>query len=186
MIQVDYAACYFAALLLLVLPLDWFASAVLASLVHELCHICLLYVSGGKIRKISIGISGCILETDRIEEKKQFFSILAGPAGSLSLLFLCRAAPKIAICGLFHGMYNLIPVLPLDGGRMLQLLLCRYFPERARFLQNMTAVGICIVFAVLGIWLSITVYREIWPVLMVSVWISRVLPRKTPCKPLKF
>ncbi len=186
MIQVDIAVYFLAAFFILTLPLDWLVSAIMASIFHELCHIFTLYAFHGKVEIIKISVSGCVVYTDRIGEIRQFLSILAGPAGSFSLLLLCHTAPKIAICGLFHGAYNMVPVLPLDGGRLLQLLLCRYFPEHAQFLLDMTAIGICMIVAVFGIWLSAGVFRKIWPMIIACVLISRALPRKTPCKPLKF
>ena len=184
--QVDSFAYFSAAFLLLVLPLDWFLSAVAASFVHELCHIATLYLLHGKITGIHIRVSGCMLETDRIAEMKQFFSILAGPAGSFLLLFLSRVAPKIAICGLIQGIYNLIPVLPLDGGRLFQLLLFHFFPGRAEMILDMTAIVVCVLISIFASWLSAAVYQEIWPMVFALIWSSKVLPGKTPCKPLRF
>ena len=184
--QIDSSVYFSAAFLLLVLPLDWFLSAVAASVVHELCHIATLYLLHGKITGIHIRVSGCMLETDRIAETKQFFSILAGPAGSFLLLSVSRVAPKIAICGLIQGIYNLIPVLPLDGGRLFQLLLFHFFPGRAEMILDMTAIVICLFLLVFAFWMSAAVYQEIWPMVFALIWSSKVLPGKTPCKPLRF
>ena len=184
--QIDSSVFFSAAFLLLVLPLDWFLSGVAASVIHELCHIGALYLLHGKITGIHIHISGCVLETDRIAESKQFFSILAGPAGSFSLLFFSRLSPKIAICGLMQGIYNLIPVLPLDGGRLLQLLLFRFFPGRAENVLDLTAIFVCVFMLILAFWMSVAVYLEIWPMVIALIWSRKVLPGKIPCKPLSF
>lgn len=184
--QIAVSVYFLAAFFLLVLPLDWFLSAATAAVFHELCHILVLYALQGKIIKIQVGVRGCMMETDRIDEKKQFLSILAGPLGSFSLVLWCRVIPKLAICGLFHGLYNMIPLLPLDGGRLLQLFLQRYFPIHAQCIMHSTAMGICILFLFGGIWFSAVVFEEIWPLLIVFFWIRKALPRKNPCKPLTF
>ena len=184
--QIAVSVYFLAAFFLLVLPLDWFLSAAAAAVFHELCHILVLYGLQGKMIRIQVGVRGCVMETDRIEEKKQFLSIVAGPLGSFSLVLWCRVMPKLAICGLFHGLYNMIPLLPLDGGRLLQLFLQRYFPDQAQRVMDLTAVGICILILLGGIWFSAVVLEEIWPLLLAFVWVIKALPRKNPCKPLLF
>ena len=54
---------------------------------------------------------------------RELICILAGPAASLLLLCLARIFPRVAICGLIQGCYNLLPIAPLDGGRALHCLL---------------------------------------------------------------
>jgi Zn-dependent protease len=41
----------------------------------------------------------------------------AGPAGSILLLVFLHDFPELSVCGIAHGIYNLLPVYPLDGGR---------------------------------------------------------------------
>ena len=92
-----------AALMVLIFPLDWILAATSAALFHELCHILSVYCLNGKILRINVQSNGCILETNRMKERKQFICILAGPLGSLSLLLLYRVAPKVAVFGFIHG-----------------------------------------------------------------------------------
>lgn len=170
-------------MLLLILPLDWMLAVVTAALFHELCHMLMLIFAGGRIKKIKVQPGGCIIESGRIGEWAQFFSILAGPLGSFSLLFLCRTAPRIAICGFLQGMYNLLPVLPLDGGRMLRLLLYAVLPDHAEKVMTAVAWGICIVVFFLAVGLTTANYFGIFPLIFSLIWNIKFLPRKFPCKP---
>lgn len=165
------------------LPLDWIMAVVTAAFFHELCHILTLWSLNGNIRSIKIQPGGCIIECGRMGEWAQFFSILAGPLGSFALLFLCRTAPKIAICGFFQGLYNLIPVLPLDGGRMLRLLLYSVCPEHAEKVMAAVAFGICIAVTFAAVWLTATDSFGVFPLIFSLLWNIKYLPRKIPCKP---
>ena len=122
---------FLAALAVLMLPLKWWLSAAAAAIFHEACHLLVLLLLREKVSSIHVTFRGCTIVTGNMPEWKQAVSIMAGPAGSLSLLFLRRKLPLIALCGLFHGVYNLLPVLPLDGGRLVYLALCRFCQKHA-------------------------------------------------------
>ena len=131
---------------------------------------------------MKIQFGGCWIDTTPIGEWKQFICILSGPMGSLSLLFLCRIAPKIAICGALQGLCNLIPVMPLDGGRLLQLLLYHLYPTKAKQIAGFVAVFVCISVDIIALWFSIRGNMGPAPFLLAFVWSLKVLPRKIPCK----
>ena len=175
--------CYLLwAFLLLVLPLSWLLSAACAALIHEFGHLAAVLTFGEQIRKIRICPGGCVIETGEMAEPKQILCILAGPMASLSLLFFRRKFPLIALLGLFQGMYNLLPVLPMDGGRVAQILLYRIFPKKADVL--MTRVQYVSVF--LAAWGIIRVgiihSAGVFPWILAGIWLLRMLPRKIPCK----
>lgn len=123
-----------------------------------------------------------MIETGPMESWKQFISILAGPAGSLSLILLGRAAPKIAIFGLLQGLLNLIPVLPLDGGRLFRLVLDWICPYRADFFMDAAAMVVWGVFSGAIVWFGLLSSFRPWLLLTGMVWLIRFLPRKIPCK----
>lgn len=185
MIRVDWPAYFRFALLILIFPLKWFAAANIAAVFHELCHILVLKILKGNILGVSVYWNGCMIETDRIGEASRFVSILAGPFGSFSLLFLHRIAPEIAICGLIQGIYNLIPLMPLDGGRLLYEVLNLTCPERSDQIMQTIEILIRIVFLVLILLLMI--YRLLNPIpgFLLFIWNIRCAVRKFPCKPSK-
>ena len=177
MILPDAFFCFGAALMLLLLPLDWVLSATTAALIHELCHMLAVILLGGKIRRIQISFTGCRIDTDQMRSLPSILSTLAGPAGSFLLLLWARHLPKIAICALFQGSYNLLPVEPLDGGRALRIILNVCCPSVAG--RIMAAVRYCL-FGAIGV---VFFYGKgkFLPVMVCLAVNLALLRRKIPC-----
>ena len=123
MVCFEWEACLAWAFLLIALPLPWFLSAILAALWHELCHMLAVWICGGSVSRICFGVTGIQMNARLRNRKREVLSVLAGPAGSLLLCSLFSWQPRLAVCGLIHGSYNLLPIRPLDGGRLLGFLL---------------------------------------------------------------
>lgn len=132
-IQVTAGAMIFLAVLLLVLPIQWVVAVLLAAVIHECCHAAAVYLLGSSIERISIGRRGIVMEVRPMSAIREIACAMAGPLGSILLLTLAPKFPRTAICGLVHGLYNLIPLFPLDGGRVLRSFLYGMFrPPLAR------------------------------------------------------
>ena len=181
MIQSDAAVFVWLSFLMLLLPLDWLLGALISAAFHEFCHILVLIVLGGKIRKASISLTGCVMESTVAEDWRAFFSILAGPIGSLLLVFC--SIPQIAVCGLIQGLYNLFPVMPLDGGRLLQIILSRLCPRHSERLILVIARVFCCFLLFLWFFVCKVFQPGLFSAIIVIVWILRFFPRKIPCKP---
>jgi len=122
LIRVSGNILIFSALMLLVLPLPWLASAFLAALLHELAHLLVLMLFGGKITALTIDIGGTVIDSFLPGRIQAFLSILAGPLCSLFLGIFLKSLPQLALCGMIQGIFNLLPFPALDGGRLWSLL----------------------------------------------------------------
>lgn len=182
MISADGFCCMAGAFLLLVLPLDWVLSAVTAALVHEFSHILAVMLLGGKILKIRVSVTGCQIETLPMGELKRAVCILAGPVGSFLLLLFRRKLPQIAAFGFFQGVYNCLPVMPLDGGRLLGGLLSRICPDRTE--QVMLWIRICLCAGLVLVGIALMAYYKMDIVIMISYLLFNIGwgGRKIPCK----
>lgn len=184
-ISVEYSAgsCFFLAMLCLLLPVDWLLAALAAAFLHEMCHIAAVLALGGKLERVHIGAAGVILEVSPMSSWQTLICTLAGPAGSLALLLLGGICPKLAFCGMVQGLYNLLPFVSLDGGRILFCVTHLLFSEK-------TADMICIwipyfvvlMLLLLGLWAALIKKLGLMPLLAAVYLLSGMLPGKTPCK----
>ena len=127
-LHISAGLCIGLALFLLLLPIQWILAAVLAAGFHELCHAGMIRLCGGRILSVRIGVNGAVMETEPMSTGKELLCALAGPAGGLLLILAARWFPRIAVCGVIHSLYNLLPLYPLDGGRALQCGMELLFP----------------------------------------------------------
>lgn len=129
------------ALLLLTLPLPWFAAAVAAAGIHEAGHLLAIRLLGDKASEIQVGCTGAKIHTAFSRPWREFVCAAAGPAAGLLLLLAIRWFPRTAVCGLVQSTYNLLPIYPLDGGRMLFCVLEGMAPGKAEKITQAAGQG---------------------------------------------
>ena len=117
--------CLLWASCLLLLPLRWAMGAFLAAFIHECSHYLSIRLLGGQVYSVTLGGNGALMETAPLTPCREALCALAGPLGSFSLLLIAEYFPEAAVCGLIQGAYNLIPIYPLDGGRVMRCLFSR-------------------------------------------------------------
>ena len=107
-----------AAIGVLLLPLKWLLCAFLAASFHELGHLIALWICNVPVHSIRIGRVGAEISTGSLTEAQELICAISGPVFSLSLLAFAGYLPVLFLLGLIQGLFNLIPILPMDGGRV--------------------------------------------------------------------
>lgn len=122
-LEISFGFCLLMVLLLLVVPLPWAAAMIGAAAFHELCHILAIMWCGGHIYVVKLELCGAQIIMSSLNCLKEAFAAAAGPLGSFLLLMLNPYFPEMAVCGLVQGAFNLLPMYPMDGGRILSSFL---------------------------------------------------------------
>lgn len=123
----DFRADFFLGLSVafLILPLRLTLAWVGAACVHEAAHYLVLLLCKTEVYRIKIGLGGAFMETSPMSCNVELLCALAGPVSGLMLLLLVKWLPTLAVCGCLQSAYNLLPVFPLDGGRVLKCIMKR-------------------------------------------------------------
>lgn len=121
----------------------WVAIVLISLLFHEYGHA-LAALAFGKRPRIELGMLGGVTLYDGrgLSRWRQFIIVLSGPVMGALLFFICvwsAARATDAGKGILEGMafinmwwtlFNLLPILPLDGGQMMRITLEACFGAR--------------------------------------------------------
>ena len=184
-IEVDNSAFFFCCILILTVPLNWFVAAMFAAVVHEFFHAAAICMTGGHICRLRIGILGAEMEAAIPGRSEEIISAMAGPCGSFLLLLLCHSFPRISICGLVQGLYNLLPLYPLDGGRALLHILMSICPKSAERIMDAVEFLTAVILVAVCIYASFAQTLGIFPLFMTVFLVVKMRLRKIPCKQRK-
>lgn len=119
------------------------------SVLHEGFHALGAFFSGVSVRRLSLFPYGCTLRTAPTDALSCARIAACGPLGSFLLFILFRERDAANI-NLLLCLFNLLPALPLDGGRILYLLLLRrtgtyYVRKMLRLSGRITAVFLLLI-----------------------------------------
>ena len=105
---------------------------LLAAAVHECGHLFVIRLSGGTVHALCLTACGAVLRCSLPPSPFSRTAIcLAGPAASFALTALANplGAYRLAGASALLGLFNLLPVPPLDGGMALTHLAAGRFPR---------------------------------------------------------
>lgn len=181
-VRFDVSGYILFVLMILLLPLKWVGAAMTAAVIHELCHIAMIRFLEGDILHTRIGVSGTSITLMPMTPKKELLCSAAGPAGSLLTAALYSLIPRIAVCAGVQAIFNLLPIYPLDGARILRCAAEIWIPEKAEKIA--AGVERAMLFVIFGgtAAMSIVFHMGISPVLLGTTVILRAFQRKIPCK----
>ena len=138
-LRIAHSFWFLLAAALLLIPPSFLAALLLAAALHECGHILLLRLCRVPIISLRMGASGAVIEAPgllRLSYGRELLVTLAGPAANLLCARLSAAAANhfdwrwgylFAGASAVLGLYNLLPIPPLDGSRALYLLIAYHF-----------------------------------------------------------
>lgn len=142
-LQISCGFLLLLAALILLDGLGLLAWALAPLLFHELGHYLAIKRYGGEIKSVTITAAGAEMEacgTENCGYGGELFIALAGCIFSFALAIVASLAGRvlgsetayiIAGISLVSGIFNLLPALPLDGGRALYIIVASLFSVSA-------------------------------------------------------
>lgn len=146
-----------------------------AVLLHEFAHMLMAGGLGYRVRQIEILPFGAVARVERLADAGAASEIMIAAAGPIASLVLAAACyVQLAESGSwqevvkFYGevnlmlaLFNLLPALPLDGGRILRAMLSRRrdYREATAIVVTISYIISCmlVVLAGMGYWLNHTI-----------------------------
>lgn len=102
------------------------------SLIHELGHMLTIALLGGRVERFSGAGQGFSLSVNGLSYQGELLVAVAGPLTSFFLALLFWRYPYFRFANLALAGFNLVPILPLDGGRILRCILALFCEPHLR------------------------------------------------------
>ncbi len=173
-VNIKPSAYIFFVLLLFLVPFPWLLGWGIAVVFHELCHYIAVRFCGGEVHSLELEPTGANMQCSTMTTGKALFCVLFGPIGGLLPIFADSVFPQLALCSFLLSAYNLLPILPLDGGRALNILLGD--GKLFSVVQWTVLIFLTIILVFIAYWLQFILL----PLIMIcSLWLRS---GKIPCK----
>lgn len=148
-------------------------------IVHEAGHLAAIRLSGCKTELLHIGLQGLRIDYSHSRQTSYLNDVIiaaAGPAANALLTIVLAATVKIIPSQMLYiwlgantiiGAFNLLPAMPLDGGRIIYALVCRRLGETSgrtavRALTGLMGVALCAG----GLWVWMVTKTGFMPMMM--------------------
>lgn len=103
-----------------------------AAMLHELGHLLMMCRCGVRVEAVSVRLFDILIEADSPAKKRDDIMVTLGgvAANFLFAILLFPLSEKLSLPNLMIGVFNLLPVMGLDGGHLLVLLLSERFSHK--------------------------------------------------------
>lgn len=158
-----------------------FIGIILSLLIHEFCHIFVGRTKGLSFSRVNLHIYGagaiCDNEIELKDPDKEIETILAGPAASAGLAGILSIGVLFfdnyyfnffSKLNLILAIFNLIPIYPMDGGRLFRSLLSKRINS---FYSNITAKILSIIL-ICSVFITLTILKGYWILIIIFILFS--------------
>ena len=166
-IKLSFLFFWFFALLLFIDKSGFVLMGFIAASIHELGHLLAFVLLNDLPTELSFEVAGIKMVRSQkiIPAWKSLVQLLAGSSLNFIfffiLLFSLHSVNRISVfatCHFMLGVFNLLPIRALDGGKIIQLLLDKIFSPRISVLvctmiswgTLVLLIGICLYFFFVG------------------------------------
>lgn len=157
-------------------PMHTFSPFLLSVTLHEMGHLIALRLCKVELHSIKLCMSGAEISSAPMSYFQEIMVAASGPLVNLALLFIsAKTNPNLAFMNFALFAYNLLPICPLDGGRILYAMLHILLPSiAAEILERL--IGILCISAILiaSCYLTCIWHAGLWPIIVSGILLFRV------------
>ncbi len=151
-VEINLKIILFGILFFILEQIDVYFIFIISIILHEMAHLSVGMLIGLKPKIFSINPLGVSVEFYLYRQRKSWKKIvtyLAGPLMNVLLAILFSKIPleenlqmKIVYTNIILAIFNLVPIMPLDGGRILKEMLTQKMGNKDAtiFMNDLTQV----------------------------------------------
>ena len=188
-IKVDLKIFLIIILYILTKNIELFAMSFIFILLHELGHAITGVILGLKIKKININVLGLSIEFENYGKERinnKIIIDMAGPVINIISFIIAVILKKeeIVYINILLAIINLLPIYPLDGGRIVKSILCLIKTRKDSYIftnkiSNMTLFLITFISSIL------IYYYKNWAMLVVLTYLWYIVLKQNKIYKMK-
>ena len=191
-IEINLKIILLMILLIILKKIDIYILFIIFILCHELAHMIVGMILGFKPKTLRLNPLGVSIEFYNYEENnkmnrwKRIFTYFAGPMSNFIfciVFYFINIEPliktKIIYTNILIGIFNLIPILPLDGGKILKEILRIFYHSKVASIFMIHTTKIILIIITLGYSIAIFKMKNIvifW--LIIYLWYLYIIEEK--------